>query len=346
MDSCLEFGLKQPGVDVDWTPMFAYTDVEAKYRTFALFSQGLAAAFLASIGVVAVWKYAADLNDGITRIVPFGQLPGICMCCQPGTLTGVSAGQIVGIEGSVSTLESVPVSFEKDQEGLDCGCGDFKAVDPFRFRPFGILGVACGTGSRNAFVRAQTDPQSSIAKNVSTRHPALGIVEHIALTKRQEGFEYTYTQRIEDIYTGAMHDGDWGTYHLNKWVKTVSMKPGYDVEQEVATALWLHANEVPVWQHLKLGLVPSLILAGDSQIGGLLGVVGSILALIFRRKNSQSQVAQIYNERTLTFGSWFAKEKLPTTTRPEANVLPPPPGVLPPPPGLLPLHYRNHRDTE
>lgn len=86
--------------------MFAYTDVEAKYRTFALFSQGLAAAFLASIGVVAVWKYAADLNDGITRIVPFGQLPGICMCCQPGTLTGVNAGQIVGIiDGTGFSLE-------------------------------------------------------------------------------------------------------------------------------------------------------------------------------------------------------------------------------------------------
>ena len=168
MDSCLEFGLKQPGVDVDWTPMFAYTDVEAKYRTFALFSQGLAAAFLASIGLVAVWKYAAGLNDGITKIVPFGQLPGICMCCQPGTLTGVNAGQIVGINGTGFFFENISVSFEKDQDGLDCGCGDFKAVDPFRFHPFGILNVACGTGSRNAFFRMQTDPQSSIAKDVST----------------------------------------------------------------------------------------------------------------------------------------------------------------------------------
>lgn len=345
MDSCLEFGLKQPGVDVDWTPMFAYTDVEAKYRTFALFSQGLAAAFLASIGIVAVWKYAADLNDGVTKIVPFGQLPGICMCCQPGTLTGVSAGQIVGIEGTGFSFESVPVSFEKDQDGLECGCGDFKAVDPFRFHPFGILGVACGTGRGNAFVRAQTDPQSSVAKNVSTRQPGLGTVVHITLTKRQEGSEYTYTQKIEDVYTGALFDEQYGTYRLHTWVKEVSMKPRYDFEQEVATTTWLHANEVPVWQHLKLGLVPSLLNA-TSQIGGLLGVVGSILALIFRRKNLQSQVAQIYNERTLAFGSWFAKEKLPTTTRPEANVLPPPPGVLPPPPGLLPLHYRNHRDTE
>ena len=345
MDSCLEFGLKQPGADVDWIPMFPYTHVEAKYRTFALFSQGLAAAFLASVGVVAVWKYAADLNDGITRIVPFGQLPGICMCCQPGTLTGVSAGQIVGIEGSHSTLESVPVSFEKDQDGLDCGCGDFKAVDPFRFHPFGILNVACGTGRRNAFVRTQTDPQSSIAKNVSTKHPTLGGGAHIALTKWQEGFEYTYTQKIEDFYTGTMHGDSDATLRLHTFAKNVLMKPGYDVEQEAATQLWLYANEVPVWQHLKLGLVPSLLNA-TSQIGGLLGVVVSILALIFRRKNWQSQVAQIYNERTLAFGSWFAKEKLPTTTRPEANVLPQPPGVLPPPPGLLPLQYRNYRDTE
>lgn len=227
---------------------------------------------------------------------------------------------------------------------MECGCGDFKAVDPFRFHPFGILGVTCGTGSRNAFVRVQTDPQSSIARNVSTRHPALGWWAHISLTKWQEGFEYTYTQKIEDVYAGTMHGDTYGTSRLT-WSKNVLMKPGYDVEQEASTQLWLYANEVPVWQHLKLGLVPNFINA-TSQIGGLLGVVGSVLALIFRRKNLQSQVAQIHNERTLAFGSWFAKEKLPTTTRPEANVLPQPPGVLPPPPGLLPLHYRNHRDTE
>lgn len=257
---------------------------------------------------------------------------------------GVSAGQIVGIDGTGFSFESVPVSFGQDEDGLECGCGDFKAVDPFRFHPFGKLGVACGTGRGNAFFRAQTDPQSSIAKNVSTRHPVSGQAAHIALTKWQEGFEYTYTQRIEDVYAGTMHGDNYGTYRLT-WVKNVLMKPGHDVEQEASTQLWLYANEVPVWQHLKLGLVPSLLNA-TSQIGGLLGVVGSILALIFRRKNLQSQVAQIYNERTLAFGSWFAKEKLPTTTRPEANVLPPPPGVLPPPPGLLPLQYRNHRDTE
>lgn len=345
MVSCLEFGLKQPGADVDRIPMFPYTDVEAKYRTFALFSQGLAAAFLASIGVVAVWRYAADLNDGITKIVPFGQLPGICMCCQPGALTGVSAGKTVGFHGTAFSYESIPVSFGQDEDGLDCGCGDFEAVDPLRFHPFGILSVACGSDRGNAFLRMQTDPQSSIAKKVSTRQPSLGEVVHITLTKRQEGFEYTYSQKIEDIYTGTMFDGVFLDLRLHKWVKDVLMKPGKDVEQEAATIIWLHANEAPVWQHLKLGLVPSLLNA-TSQIGGLLGVVGSILALIFRRKNLQSQVAQIYNERTLTFGSWFAKEKLPTTTKPEANVLPPPPGVLPPPPGLLPLQYRNHRDTE
>ena len=177
------------------------------------------------------------------------------------------------------------------------------------------------------------------------RHPAVGTAAHITLTKRQEGFEYTYSQKIEDFYIGTMHEGVQGTFPLNQWAKNVLMKPGYDVEEEAATQLWLYANELPVWQHLKLGLVPSLLNA-TSQIGGLLGVVVSILALIFRRKNWQSQVAQIYNERTLAFGSWFAKEKLPTTTKPEADVLPPPPGVLPPTPGLLPLQYRNYRDTE
>lgn len=267
MDSCLEFGLKQPGADVDWIPMFPYTHVEAKYRTFALFSQGLAAAFLASVGVVAVWKYAADLNDGVTRIVPFGQLPGICMCCQPGTLTGVAAGQIVGIFGTTTSIESVPVSFGQDEDGLDCGCGDFKAADPFRFHPFGVLAVACGSDQGNAFLRTQTDPQSSVAKKFSTRQPALGNLAHITLTKRQEGFEYTYTQKIEDIYTGAMSEQIRPNNRLHNLVEKVLMKPGKDVEQEVATTIWLHANEVPVWQHLKLGLVPSLINA-TSQIGG------------------------------------------------------------------------------
>ena len=326
--------------------MFPYTDVEAKYRTFALLSQGLAAAFLTSVGVVAVWKYAADLNDGVTKIVPFGQLPGICMCCQPGTLTGVSAGQIVGYAGTTQFFESVPVSFGQDEDGLECGCGDFKALDPFRFHPFGILAVACGSDKGNAFLRTQTDPQSSVAQNVSTRHPSLGAVVHITLTKRQEGFDYTYMQKIEDIYTGSMFNEAYDlNLRLHKWLKDFLMKPGKDVEQEVATIVFLHANEVPVWQYLKLGLAPSLINT-ISQIGGLLGVVGGILAIIFRRKNLQSQVVQIYNERTLTFGSWFAEKTLPTTTTPQANRLPAPPGLLPPPPGLLPLQYRNHRDTE
>jgi len=294
--------------------MFPYFDVEAKHRRLACAGQVCALAILVSVLAAGVVRMLTQKPEMAISLVDAGKPPWVCLCCDlpvPNEVLGAGAS---GPGGSVT------IAFE-----AGCACADFTALElPLSAK----LGVMCKEGY-TVRVKSKMEPDSPM-KNVNGMYRVYEGWVHFFLTKKQVGWDYMYSQSIEDEYTSTQalwqQNNYYGPDHFTgsseRWVWNVEGAPHGHAEM-----LWLSLEDQPVLRILSLGFLPQLFKV-VSGVGGLLGIFSAAWAGMFVKKNTEHIFAKVYNERTLVFtkllSTWMgAGLQIPL----EGSKLPPPPGI-------------------
>lgn len=332
--------------------MFPYTDVEKRYRHWACLYQVLAIAFLASVGLLGAIRLITDAPDMTAALVPLGKLPAICLCCPSGsTLTG-NGGEFCG--ESCTAWSPVDTFIQPGQDdGDQCGCADYVDLKPNDLDAFAFVGVGRIFQNRPhipvASIQVRPDGESSLQRTEMTSVLQSG-VSQFEMKKKQSGWDYAYSQQIEDRYETRqfMHAGISNAKDtFQQW----ATKPDINENDEVLYfTTYFRMSTGAIDRHLLLGFVPRAF-GLISTLGGFFTVLGAAMSSIFKKKNADDKIARVYDERTMSCMKYFfpgttnnlstgkhTDLKSPHSALPATPQSFPPPGF--PPPGL------NHRETE
>ena len=240
------------------------------------------------------WSVLANEPPIVDKVVPYGNLPYVCLCCgqSSGNVYRASAWTFPGdypykfLEVYLDTSKSKLGHFRGQ-----CACGDFTGEEHESDEAFYCVAVTCGgAGTLSVQVKA-----NQLGDFQATNSIHFGATE-ILMQKEQRGWLYLFNQVVDDVYGVLMTVQKRSRYWVpnDNWTFN-KQAPG---DNAASCNICFAPKSPTITQHLRLGLFPRA-LAWLSQVGGMISLFTMCFSFIFVKKNGSHWIARIYNERTL-----------------------------------------------
>ena len=222
------------------------------------------------------------------RVVPFGKMPYVCLCCKYEAKLYKTAAWVGG-EGS-ELQETI-------QESGQCACADFTGRQVISMTPAYCVAVTCE--QKNYGWIADLYIKASRQNEFQGRHTFLkeGLYDYV-ITKAQLGWNFLYAKEAEDHFSVLIAT----QASTGAWVPTwQELQHSTTASAAVTACTW--PPSLHQLQQMRQGLIPRMV-AWLSTAGGLLSMITLVFTGIFVKKNSSHVMARMFNERTLRSAPW------------------------------------------